>query len=125
MVRPKLRALIVEDSESDAALLVRELRRAYDVEFVVVDDEPAMRDALARATWDVIVSDYSMPRFDVLRALRVAKESTTDAPFLVVSGTVGEDTAVEAMRAGAQDFLIKDHFARLLPAIERELREAA
>jgi signal transduction histidine kinase len=120
-----LRVLIVEDDPLDAELLERELRRGgYVVESQVVQTEDAMRRALAERAWDVVLSDYSMPQFDALGALRVAKGSGLDLPFIVASGTVGEETAVEAMRAGAHDFLLKGHLARLLPAIERELREA-
>jgi signal transduction histidine kinase len=125
MARP-LRALIVEDVEEDAALVVRELGRGgFDVTFERVDTPEAMAAALARQAWDVIISDYSMPRFSAPRALALVKESSFDLPFVIVSETVGEDAAVEAMRAGAHDFMPKGRFARLVPAVERELREAA
>jgi two-component system cell cycle sensor histidine kinase/response regulator CckA len=125
MGRP-LRVLMVEDVEQDALLAVRELRRGgFEVAFERVDTQDAMSDALAKQTWDVIISDYSMPRFSALLALGLMKERNLDLPFIIVSGTVGENIAVEALRAGAHDFMVKGNFARLVPAIEREIRDAA
>ncbi|MBI1776724.1 MAG: response regulator [Proteobacteria bacterium] len=121
-----LRVLIVEDDPRDAALLVRELERGgYELTTIRVDTPEAMADAIEKQTWDVVISDYAMPRFSAQAALALVKNSGIDLPFIVVSGTVGEETAVEAMRAGAHDFMPKDKFARLRPAIARELREAA
>ncbi len=121
-----LRALIVEDAEDDALLLVRSLRRAgYDLTFQQVDTAEAMAAALAEQAWDLVVSDYSMPSFSALEALQVLKQSGFDIPFIVLSGNIGEETAVESMRAGAHDYVMKGNTARLLPAIDRELREAA
>jgi two-component system cell cycle sensor histidine kinase/response regulator CckA len=123
VVKRKLRALIVEDSEDDAALVVRELRRCgYALEFERVFDADSTRAAIARE-WDIVLSDWSMPQFGALGALEIVRRADPDMPFLIVSGTIGEDTAVEALRAGAADFLLKDRLARLGPAIERELRE--
>ena len=120
-----LRVLTVEDSEDDALLIVRELQRGgYTVEFERVQTKVDMQAALARRTWDVILSDYTMPQFSALSALQVLKESGLDLPFIVISGTIGEETAIAALKAGAHDFLLKGKLARLLPAIERELREA-
>jgi len=120
-----LRVLIVEDSEDDAALLVRELRRAgYDLQFHRVETSEAMEAALEQHTWDVVIADYVMPGFDGLAALRLMKEKGLDLPFIVVSGKIGEETAVEAMKAGAHDYIVKGSLARLVPAIERELQEA-
>jgi PAS domain S-box-containing protein len=120
-----LRILIVEDSEDDAALLLRELRRGgYDPIFERVETADAMRAALGAKTWDVIASDYAMPRFSVPAALEIVKESGLDVPFLIVSGAIGEDRAVAAMKAGAHDYVMKDRLARIVPAIEREMREA-
>lgn len=119
-----LRVLIVEDSEDDAALLVRELRRGgYDVEFERVDTAPAMRASLSRS-WDLIVSDYTLPHFNGLAALDLWKNAGLDIPFLIVSGSIGEETAVAAMKAGANDYLMKDNLSRLVPAIRRGLAEA-
>lgn len=120
-----LRVLLVEDSSDDALLMVRELRRSnYDVSYVQVDSAEAMRAALDRQNWDIVLSDYSIPEFGALLALRLVQERKLDIPFIIVSGTVGEDTAVVAMKAGAHDFFAKANLARLVPAIERELRDA-
>lgn len=117
---------MVEDVEQHALLAVRELRRGgFDVAFERVETPEAMSAALAAQPWDVIISDYSMPRFTALLALALMKERNLDLPFIIVSGTVGEDIAVEALRAGAHDFMVKGKFSRLVPAIERELQEAA
>jgi signal transduction histidine kinase len=122
----KLRVLIVEDNERDAALLVRELQRGgYDLAFTVVDTQEAMNAAIETQSWDLVVSDYSMPCFSAQAALALITERALDLPFIIVSGTVGEEVAVEAMRAGAHDFMSKGKFTRLLPAIRRELQEAA
>ena len=121
-----LRLLIVEDDERDAQLVLREIRRTHsDVTYQRVDTPEAMTAALTHDTWDLIVSDYSMPRFSALMALATMKNLKIDLPFIIVSGTVGEDIAVEALHAGAHDFVAKGKLARLLPAIDRELRESA
>ncbi len=120
-----LRVLIVEDSEDDVLLLLRELQRGgYEVEFERVETAEAMQSALVQKTWDLILSDYSLPEFNAPQALEVLKASGLDLPFIIISGTIGEETAVAALKAGAHDFLVKGKFARLGPAIERELREA-
>jgi two-component system cell cycle sensor histidine kinase/response regulator CckA len=120
-----LQVLIVEDSEDDAFLLVRELRRSgYDPNFERVDTPEAMAAALEKQSWDVILSDYVMPRFDGLAALKLLQRTGLDIPFIIVSGSIGEDTAVAAMKAGANDYLMKEKLARLIPAIQQELREA-
>ena len=120
-----LRVLIIEDSEEDTQLLLRELRRGgYDVESQRVETAEAMRSALTQRTWDLILSDYSLPKFSAPQALEVLKESDFDLPFIIISGTIGEENAVNALKAGANDFLVKGKFARLVPVIDRELREA-
>ena len=120
------RVLIVEDSPTDAKLVVRELQKSgRDIHWEQVQTEPAMRAALANAEWDLVISDWSMPEFSALRALAVLQSTGRDLPFIVVSGTVGEESAVEAMRNGASDYVLKDHLTRLNPAVERELRDAA
>jgi two-component system cell cycle sensor histidine kinase/response regulator CckA len=120
-----LRVLIVEDSEDDALLLVRALRRGgYDPTFERVETPTAMTAALDQHTWDVVISDYAMPHFSAPEALTLLKENGFDLPFIIVSGAIGEETAVEAMRAGAHDYIQKGNLARLIPAIERELRDA-
>lgn len=119
-----LHILIVEDSEDDAELLLLELRRGgYAPQFERVETPEALDEALGRKSWDIIVSDYTMPRFNGLHALKLAQEKGKDIPFIIVSGTIGEEVAVAAIKAGAHDYLIKGKLARLLPAIERELRE--
>ena len=121
----KLRVLLVEDSPSDAKLLLHELRRKIPlVEFQRVEDEATMRAALRAESWDAVISDWSMPTFSGLSALATLGESGVDIPFIIVSGTIGEEVAVEAMHAGAHDYLIKGNLKRLVPALERELREA-
>jgi signal transduction histidine kinase/DNA-binding response OmpR family regulator len=124
-VSKPLRILIVEDSENDALLLVRQLRRdGFEPEFKQVDTPSSMAAALDTKTWDLIVADYSLPHFSGLAALEVLKKTGADVPFILVSGSIGEDVAVEAMKAGAHDYIMKGNFRRLIPSIERELREA-
>lgn len=123
-LRP-LRVLLVEDSEDDAELLVATLRRAgYEPDYGRVDSAIELRQALAEREWEVVLSDYDLPGFGGLQALSLLRESGLDLPFIIVSGTIGEDTAVAAMKTGAHDYLMKGNLARLGPAIERELREA-
>jgi len=120
-----LRVLYIEDSEQDVALIARHLSRTgYQLISDRVDTAEAMKAALERDQWNVILCDYSMPQFNALRALALAKEMEVDLPFIIISGTIGEPLAVEAMRAGAHDYLMKDNLARLGPIIERELNEA-
>jgi signal transduction histidine kinase len=120
-----LRLLIVEDSESDAVLLLRELRSAdFQVTHQRVETAAEMGEALNTGAWDLIIADYSMPRFDGVAALRMVRERGLEIPFIFLSGTIGEETAVAAMRLGAQDYIMKGDQARLLPAIRRELAEA-
>ncbi|MDZ8092118.1 MAG: histidine kinase dimerization/phosphoacceptor domain -containing protein [Nostoc sp. DedQUE05] len=120
-----LRVLLVEDSEDDALLLLRELQRGgYEVTFERIDTPTAMKAAIKEQTWDIVICDYSMPTFSAPAALKQVKESGLDLPFIIVSGTIGEDTAVAAMKAGAHDYIIKGNLARLTPAVARELREA-
>ena len=121
----RLRILLVEDSEDDAQLLLREIKRAgYDVEFERVETANAMQTALARQSWDVIICDYSLPQFGAQQALAVLKRSGNDLPFIIVSGTIGEESAVSALKAGAHDFIVKGSLARLIPAIQREMKDA-
>jgi len=119
-----LRLLIVEDSEDDALLLLRELKRGgYDPAFERVDTSPAMEKALEQQTWDIILCDYNMPQFSALDALDLLKEKRIDIPIIIVSGTIGEETAVATMKSGAHDYIMKDNLTRLVPTVERELRE--
>ena len=120
-----LRVLIVEDSEDDAILLVRELKRGgYDPIFERVDTSATMIDVLEKQTWDILISDYSMPHFSAPEALKLLHKSGLDLPFIILSGKIGEDTAVAVMKAGAHDYIMKNNMTRLIPAIERELQEA-
>ena len=124
-----LRVLLVEDSQNDALLLLRELRRGgYEPVYERVDTPEGMEWALEEARtrgrpWEVVLSDYYMPRFRGPEALNLLRGLGYDTPFVVVSGRIGEDAAVAMMRAGAQDYVTKENMARLCPAIERELRE--
>ncbi len=121
-----LRVLVVEDSEDDALLVLRELQRGgYDPVWERVETEAGMRAALAKGPWDVVISDYFMPEFNGFAALDCLKASGLDLPFLIVSGNIGEDLAVDAMKAGAHDYIMKDRLKRLVPAVDRETREAA
>ena len=123
-MRKPLRVLLVEDSEDDAELVLRALDRGqYDVTFERVQTAETMRSALERERWEIVLSDFSMPTFNAPAALAVLQESGLDIPFMVVSGTIGEESAVGALKAGAHDFLVKGNLARLVPAVERELRE--
>ena len=121
-----LRLLLAEDSEDDEALVLRALRAGgYEVQHRRVETPEAMSAALDGGAWDVVISDYHMPGFSAPEAFRVVRERGLDLPFIIVSGTVGEDVAVDAMRLGLQDYLLKGNLRRLVPAIEREMREAA
>jgi len=120
-----LHVLIAEDSEDDTELLLRELQRGgYEPVCERVDTADALRAALGSQEWDIVISDYSMPQFCGLEALRLVQQHDRDIPFIIVSGAIGEDTAVMAMKAGAHDYVIKGNTARLVPAIARELKEA-
>jgi signal transduction histidine kinase len=120
-----LRALIADDSENDVLFLLRALRKAgYEPVYERVSTAPAMKAALQRQTWDIVISDYEMPNFGGFEALQLLKESGHDLPFILVSAVVSEETAVAAMKAGAHDYIMKRNLVRLAPAIERELREA-
>jgi signal transduction histidine kinase len=120
-----IRVLVVEDNPDDEELVLAELRRGgYDVSHERVESAPAMRAALGRVAWDIVLSDFAMPAFNAPAALELLRGAGFDTPFIIVSGTVGEETAVAAMRGGASDYVLKNSLARLCPAIERELREA-
>ncbi len=120
-----LRVLVVEDSDNDTHLLLSELRRGgYEVEHARVETRPAMRSALSGGEWDLVLCDYTLPQFSAMDALRTLQESGLDLPFIIISGTVGEETAVTMLKAGAHDFILKGKYARLVPAIERELADA-
>lgn len=120
-----LRVLLVEDSAPDATIIVRAIERGgFRVHSHRVQTREEMTSALDHETWDLILADHAMPGFSAPEALQLLQTRGLDTPFIIVSGYINEDTAVEAMRAGAHDYIMKDRLARLLPAIERELREA-
>ncbi len=120
-----LRVLLIEDSEDDEFLLRRTLKQAgFDVMLQRVETLSDLRAMMPPELWDIVISDYKLPDFNGLDALRVVREFDKDIPFILMSGTVGEETAVEAMRQGASDYIMKDKSARLPQAIERELRQA-
>ncbi len=121
-----LRVLLVEDMEDDAALIERQIvRGGYQVELRRVDTAQAFKAALAQPPWDVIITDHNLPAFSSTAALALVRETGLDVPVIIVSGSIGEEIAVAAMKAGASDYVMKDNLARLLPAMERELREVA
>ena len=123
--KESLRVLIIEDSEFDARILVNLLKQGgYEPQFQRVDTLPDFKAMLMERAWDVILADYNLPTFNAPAALKVLQETGLDLPFIIVSGGIGEDTAVAAMKAGAHDYLMKGNLARLVPAVERELREA-
>ena len=121
-----LRVLVVEDSEFDARLLITLLRKGgYDPAFERVETAEAMSAALDTKPWDLVLVDYNLPTFNAPAALQLLQGKKLDLPFIIISGGIGEDIAVAAMKAGAHDYLMKGNLARLVPAVERELREAA
>lgn len=120
-----LKVLVIEDSEVDALLLVEQLRAGgYAPDARRVDNAEDLMEALEKQAWDVIFSDHSMPRFSSTEALEIVRSSALDVPFIIVSGVIGEEAAVAAMRAGAQDYLMKGNLTRLVAAVARELAEA-
>ena len=121
-----LHVLIVEDSKIDARLLILELKHGgFEPLHERVETADALRAALRNTSWDIILCDYTLPDLTGLEALAILKETGSDTPFIIISGAIGEEVAVEAMKAGAHDYIMKDRRQRLLPAVERELREAA
>lgn len=120
-----IRVLICEDSDDDAVLIAAHLRRGgLTVEYERVVSAAAMAEALRRRAPDLVISDYSMPGFGAQEALGVLRETGLDVPLIIVSGRIGEESAVTLMRAGAHDFILKNRMARLVPAVRRELRQA-
>jgi PAS domain S-box-containing protein len=120
----KISILIVEDSEDDALLVIRQFKKAhYDIISKCVETAHQMQTALEDSSWDVVIADYNLPEFDAPSALAVLQKSGLDIPFIVVSGAIGEETAVRLMKAGAQDYIMKGNLARLVPAVNRELDE--
>ncbi len=121
-----LKLLLIEDSEDDALLLELELRKGgFDTDLLRVETPVELESALDEKTWDAVIADYNLPAFTGVDALRIIQTKGLDLPFILVSGVIGEENAVEAMKAGAHDFIIKGNYARLAPALERELEDAA
>ena len=119
-----LRTLIIEDNEDDTLLVIRTLQKGgFDPAYERADTPVAMSEAMGRATWDIILCDYNMPHFNGLAALKLCHEKGLDIPFIIVSGTIGEEAAVSIMVSGAQDYVMKNNLSRLVPAVRRELRE--
>jgi len=124
-MKRSLKVLIIEDSEDDALLAVHEIRRGgYDVSFEIVDGQKDFSASLIKGTWDLVLCDYTLPNFSGMKALYLLREKDDDTPFIFVSGTMGENTAAQAMKAGANDYVTKDGLTLLVPAIDRELRKA-
>ncbi len=120
-----LRALIVEDSVDDTFFIIRELQRGgFHVDFERVETAADMQQALQEGCWDLIISDYRMPQFDGEAALSIYLQSGSDDPFIIVSGAIGEERAIEMVKRGAHDVIMKDNLARLVPAVKRELQSA-
>lgn len=120
-----LRVLVIEDCESDVDLIVAHLSRGgFELTYEQVQNAPELQSALTRRTWDIVLSDYLLPHFDAQAALKILRARQPDLPVIIISGTIGEETAVAAMRAGASDYLVRDNLSRLIPAIDRELRDS-
>jgi len=120
----KLKILIVEDNPDDALLILRALKKeGYQVDSKIVETAKAMDEALSSEEWDLVISDFAMPKFSGAESLALFKSKHIDIPFILVSGTVGEDIAVEMMRSGAHDYIMKTNLKRIVPAIQRELKE--
>jgi PAS domain S-box-containing protein/putative nucleotidyltransferase with HDIG domain len=119
-----IRILVIEDSEDDVLLIMRELKKSgYDPVYEQVETEAAIKKALKEKEWDIILCDYNLPKLKGPTAITLLKEADIDIPIIIVSGTIGEEKAVECMRLGAQDYILKTNFSRLCPAIARELKE--
>src|SRR5450759_5367515 len=123
-VNKPVKVLIIEDSEDDAKLALLALRRGgFDPTSRRVQTAAELETALAQERWDAVISDFKMPGFTGMDALRIFRSTGLDIPFILISGTIGEETAVDAMKAGASDYVMKKSLARLAPALERELKE--
>ncbi len=120
-----LKALLIDDNEDDALLIIANLEQGgYNPDYKIIYTADALRHLLDTERWDVVLADFDMGQFTGLDALRITQEKGLDLPFIVVSGTIGEDVAVETMKAGAHDYLMKGNLARLAPAVQREIAEA-
>jgi len=120
-----LHVLIVDDSENDAKLIVRKLRHeGYEPEWERVDTADTMKAALKSKKWDVILCDFKMPLFSVYAALKIVQEENMDIPFILISGAIGEDTAMAAVKSGANDYVMKGNLYKLAATIEKEISKA-
>ncbi len=120
-----LKVLVVEDSEDDTLLVIRKIKQGgYDPIYERVDNSQALKRALKEKAWDIVISDYSMPGFNGIDALKLVRERDENIPFILISGVIGEELAVTTMKSGAQDYIMKDNLTRLAPAVKRELKEA-
>mgnify|MGYP001477478781 CR=1 FL=1 len=120
-----LRVLTIDDSEDDVSLIIRELKKGgYNPHYERVDTASAMKKTLQENTWDIILCDYTMPHLDGPSAITLLKKTNIDIPIIIVSGNIGEETAIECMHRGAQDYIMKSNLSRLCPAISREIEEA-
>lgn len=121
----KLKLLLIEDNDDDALLLRHEIMRGYkNIHYFRVETDKNLRAALISQPWDIVISDYALPSFNGLEALKIVKEHDEDLPFVLITGTIGEEKAIEAMKAGASDVCLKGNFARLLPIVARELQDS-
>ena len=124
-MQDKINILLLEDSEADAELEILELRRnGLQVNYSRADTKEQMLALLDSQHWDIVISDYVMPSFSALEAIRLVKEKQLDIPLIVVSGTIGEDVAVDTMKAGATDYIMKGNLKRLAQAVLREIKES-
>jgi len=124
-MKPMLNVLLIEDQEDDALLIEQELRRGgFEPNCLRVETAGALNGALVAGLWDVVISDYTLPQFSGVQALDYVHRIGIDVPFIIVSGTISEETAVAAMKAGAHDYVMKSNLHRLVPAVQRELKEA-
>jgi DNA-binding NtrC family response regulator len=120
----QLKILIVEDSDDDAELILRTLRHGgLKAAYHRVDTREATQTALDEQTWDLVISDYKLPRFNGLEALKMVRHRNPDLPFVLVSGTIGEEFAVHTIKLGANDYVLKPNLARICSFVERELKE--
>ena len=120
-----LRVLIIENSEDDALLIIRELKKVgYNPVYERIETAAAMKKSLKEKQWDIIICDHTLPKFNAPSAIAILKKANVDIPIIIVSGTIGEEKAIECMRLGAQDYILKGNLSRLCPAIGRELKEA-
>lgn len=121
-----VKVVIVEDNASDVDLCLRELRRSgFTVNHRVVDQEASLREALGGTDWDVVLSDYTLPRFSAMDALKVVRAHRPEIPFIIVTGTIDEESAVNCLKRGADNYVLKSNLARLGPAVEQSLRMRA